>query len=45
MRQAVMAEPERFGFDGGIQESSSITRQDFTGRYSDTFEQCFAWCV
>ena len=28
MRQAVMAEPLRFGFDGGIQESRSITRQD-----------------
>ena len=28
MRQAVMAEPERFGFTGGIQESRSITRKD-----------------
>ena len=28
MRQAVMAEPLRFGFDGDIQESRSITRQD-----------------
>ena len=28
MRQAVMAEPLRFGFDGGIQESHSITRQN-----------------
>ena len=27
MRQAVMAEPLRFGFEGGVQESRSMTRE------------------